>query len=418
MGRVKKPLVVLLIISVTLTLFVPMLYAAPVQSEPLAADYHSTMTALQLGGSFAEIVAIAIDPALVLAVFSVIGYLGRNDIIPLGDSAFAMRLMSLPVSDFGMMIFFLVIAAVKIVLSITRGTELINKAFLSKPEFCLAVLSVCGSSFTSVFAAPAAAAGNDSANVAVLALIAIVSAVGGFLILHVIGTMMKGADAAAFIFALIPGTFQFIQLGKAGTTVGFVLLAIFAPWAAAVTGAAVLLIAVLTYGLTYRLQRYFSHIYISPLLNTVYTFLFKKSKDFPLVMKKVPSYISENFPNMRFCHEAFVLHGIPGIPAREMMYLIQDEAGVNHLCRRKHPLKWEEVEFDPESLYGAPQFRFLMLYSDEVFKKSKVKIVLRRELNTCFDSIRVMLRFTESPLYTAKMQKKLQKSNNLTEVHK
>ncbi|MCL2634727.1 MAG: hypothetical protein FWD34_09475 [Oscillospiraceae bacterium] len=377
------------------------------------ADYLTGITGLLgLGGGFAETVSLSIDPTITLSVLSITGYLANAEVIDLGNSFLSRRLTDLPIANLPAAIFLTLIALTKLFLSSTLSTQIASDAFIAKAEHVVGAVSVCGISFLSLFSMTSFAAEtaviltpDNSVATALLTGISFITSFFSFITFFVIRVMIKGAEAAIAISSLFPGLFQFLQFGKNGLVITYGVLSVTEPMVSSVIGGVIVVSAFLLYRVTRRLERYFRRIYVAPFINSVFMFILKQ--DVPLVIKKTPSYIKENFPDLWLCQEAFVLGGVNGVAKRDMVYLVCS-GHKTYLCRRRTiPWKWHIWDYPMEHLYGEKQFRFLMLYSGEAgHKKAYIKIVMRRELNKQYDTLMQMCRFMESPRDIEKREKK------------
>ncbi|MCL2754842.1 MAG: hypothetical protein FWD35_03865 [Oscillospiraceae bacterium] len=405
----------------------------------VSTDLNAVFNSMLVLSGFEQISQISADPAISVAVLSVVGLLQNSDGIDLGDSNFVNRAASLPTAGIVLAILTSLLALARIILPLFPPTDTAYIAFLKPVEKILGMVTLVLLSFDPIYGNTAestellvslsSATSNDTIKIAVMTAIGFGSATISLGIFAIIQNFLKGIDAAIFlIFALILPLFPFVRLGQFGLIILYIALCIFLAPVAIVIGIAWLIIATLLFRYMKRLERYFKQIYVKPFMNSTYKWLFKKDPEFPIIIKKrLPKFVAETFPSMRICQEAFILKGIAPLPARERVYLVQDSAGETHICRRKwYYFGWEVKGLNMTALYGDPQFRFLMFYSmddhseaayaqfvnkdgttnyKKLFKKARVKIVLRRELNKSFDVLLMSMRYNEAPLNIARRQK-------------
>jgi len=417
------------------TLIMSDTFAPDAPNEPNPFDPDTVISSVMFVSGFPQIMQISIDPAIALSILSVVGLIHNEGWLDLGNSGFVNTASALPTANLVMVILLILFALTRSGLDLTRVSSLLDEAFLERANQIIGIIVVVVMNFSHFYASDSAAVefatmsanNNEFSSVIILTFLGFVSSGFSLVTFGLVRSLMSGVNAAIFIFGLIPGTFQILKVCKVSLILFYALLCAFFAPVAVVIGIIILVAAILLFRIMRRLECYYKQIYVKPFVNSVYKWAFKKNtreNDFPMVIKRLPKYVRETFPDMKICQEAFILRGIPNIAARERAYLVHDNAGETHICWRKwYYFGWNTVGLNMEALYGDPQFRFLMLYSVEehvlnkkgepddkkTFKRARVKIVLRRELNEQFDYLMMMLRFYESPLNVARRKKAMEK---------
>jgi hypothetical protein len=444
---IKTAVLILLMLSIVMSVAVVMTSGATPATVPVPENAVSgtactmpspfepdeLLRTFAYASGFPQVIQVGIDPAISLSILSVVGMVHNYSWIDLGDSNFVHTAAGLPTSNWFMVILLVLFALTRSGLDLTRVSALLDEAFLARANEVLGAVMTVVMSFAPVYGRDSAVAeyvtmsvSNNFSATAILAVLGFVSAVLGLATFAVIQSLMGGINAAIFIFGLIPGSFQILKLCKSGGVILYALLCAFLAPAAVALGVMILITAILLFRIMRRLECYYKQIYVKPFINSVYKWAFRKNKEgdeFPLVIKKLPKFVRETFPEIKICQEAFVLRGIPNVPVRERVYLIHDGTQT-HICWRKwYYFGWNVAGINMDALYGDPQFRFLMLYTvgehflnikgepddKKTLKHAKVKIVLRRELNEQFDFLKVVLRFHESPLNVERRRKAAEK---------
>ncbi|MCL1878466.1 MAG: hypothetical protein FWF80_06380 [Defluviitaleaceae bacterium] len=211
----------------------------------------SEFVILQLVGVFAPLVALAASPFIALAVLSGVGWLLSAGHVSAEWIPMSETLMGLPISNMYFFIFMLVVVSVKYAMGTTAVSNLLNEATIKRAETFVGVFACTVGTYMitrdlttteALYAAGTEAAisfarwgGLQLAQYLGSVAISLAFAALAFVASGIVGLVNDGLDALfGVILAPIPGaTFLYTNF-RFATIIGLMLLALFAPWIAAV----------------------------------------------------------------------------------------------------------------------------------------------------------------------------------------
>ena len=346
--------------------------AAAAGEPPVWANITGLLYHLGIVDEFTRAVSMGIDPLITLLAVSIQG----------GASTWAIVVLAIVIIS-------------KIALNSFRGSKVVCDAFLGQAEDVIGLAAVLIVGFLNtppLVSAYASASGGAISNAALGASSILVS-LGGSAIYYAVRVLVRGVDAIGYLYALIPGGFAISQWVRQALAAIYVFITIALPYVAAAIGFIILIIAIILFGKSFRLQKYFRSIYIYPFLRGV----FKRGESPPLIISRPYRYLVERFPGMKLCQEAFALKGIGSLKKRQRVFLVACDDRT-YLCRKPFLRSWEVIDFPMDELYAAQRMRFMQIYSrDGGSMRPKVSLVLRRELNKRYEEIRSICGFQIPP---------------------
>ncbi|MCL2356520.1 MAG: hypothetical protein FWC70_05065 [Defluviitaleaceae bacterium] len=358
---------------------------------------------LQLVGVFGPIIALASSPFIALTVLSGMGWLLNAEVIPAEWIPLAEPLMNLPISNLYFFIFMLVVVGIKYALGTTAASNLFNEATLKRVETFVGVfvctvgtymvtrdittteaLRAAGTDAAFTFARQG---GLMAAQHVVSVGVSVAFAVIAFVKAGIVGLVNDALDAFAGMFLVfVPGgTFLYTNF-RFVTVIGLTLIALFAPWIAAIFAGIIFIISVILARPAYRLQRYYKNIYAKPVFN----FLFKTYKP-SLLPKKMPRAVAEEFSNPSICIEAYSAGGIYELPhsssdsvyyvfkKRERCWFVR-EGDTNYIFVKRFLHAPRRLEIT-SPLCVEKCFRFVKIFTDWHLpdKQRGINLIIRRE---------------------------------------
>jgi|GEM_PF-1152363 len=367
-------------------IFLATISASVVFGSPFTAGDVGDLTSdtfLVLGGIFAPLIAMSCSPFIALTILSGLGTFLNSGVvnpenIPLSDA-----LMQLPISQSSFFIVLLIITLLKYGLSLLSKFKVLSDATLGKVEGWVGTICTIGGAFliataTNVYASEAL--GAASSEIGAFApfltnLIGVVVAALAYIVFFVIRTMMTAIGVLGLLVSPIPGLTGLI------TTLKHILVAIYTwislanPAAASVIGLIILLAACLVFGKTRRLVTYYRRIYLIPFAGSI----FRKDYTVPLMPRKIPRRVAEEFGDIEICIESFSQNRSTMLHKRERCLFVR-AGGSNYIFKRRPLGKVIRIELSTET-YVEKTFGFVRVftYGASQTKYKIVNVAIRRE---------------------------------------
>lgn len=356
-----------------------------------------------LGGAFAPLVGIGGSPLITLTMLSGAGTLLNEGIVNPEHIPLSGMLMALPISNLYVLIGLALVTGAKFALSLSSTTKLFSDATLGTIERVLGIVCSIGGVLvitfaTTVYAAEIAATSSSAGigRVVLTIIISFVSALIAYVIYVVVRTMVSAGDACATIVLFVfPGATAAVVVIKHITIALYSLLIIFFPAVAVFFGIIVVAIACLMFGRTKRMERYYKHIYLFPLLNRI----FRKDYRVPLVPKKLPYGIAEEFDTVELCIECFFMNKKLKLYKRETCWFVRSN-GINYIFKKRLFGKAIKIEVPTEAYIERPYifgywskkikpYLYLKIFTDEAqpTKQRLINAIIRREHGKSFEEL-------------------------------
>jgi len=362
----------------------------------------------ELSGAFAPFVSMCGSPFIALTVLSGAGSLFNSGVLSPANIPFSETLTQLPISRTGVFITLLSITIVKFLLSILGPSKVFSDATLGKLENYVGTVCTVGGAFlltsiTTAYAANVATFNLDNVNVGafistkayaadvvtlhlgnagfwtyiVTNIIAFFLAVSAYAVYVVIKTMILAVDILAFLLSPIPGTTSIFTFFKYLIMSLYTWYTLSNPFVASVIGLICLVIAFLVFRKARRLEIYYRKIYLIPLFNA----LFRKGRSVPLVPKKLPYGLRNEFNSVDICVQCFFMNKGSAFYKRELCYFVRAD-GVNFLFKKRLFGKVIKTDISSDA-YIEKTFRFIRIFTDETSpaEKRKISVVVSREHN-------------------------------------
>lgn len=333
-----------------------------------------------LVGIFAPLVAVGSSPFIALAVLSGAGWLLNAEVIPYAWIPMSEILMGLPISNMTFFLLMVGVIVIKYLLGTNAATEIINQSTIKRIESIVGVFAATTGAYmisrdlTTTDAMLAAGTDVARSTARSIAFSAVVAAFA-FAQTTIITIVNDAIDALLnLIVAPIPGGTFLITNARLLTFGGLVVLAIFAPWIAAVVGTVILIVSIIVARPAHRMQRYYRNIYVKPALNTVF-----KSYIPQLVPKKLPRPVGKEFHNPCVCIEGYFMNKTKGFKKRERCWLVREERK-NYLVSKGWFGRVNKLEIT-DTLCIEKHFRYVQLFTDWHLneKNRSINFVIRRE---------------------------------------
>ena len=338
-----------------------------------------------LGGVFSPLIGIGGSPFIALTMLSGAGSLLNSgklntEKIPLSDS-----LMSLPIANMGVFVILLIFTLIKFILSMMGASKMFYDVTFGKFEDLIGVVCSVGCAFllsnnTSINPAEVTFVSTSNVipnSILFMNVIAIVCAALSYLVYILMRTMIAALDVLAFLFSPIPGSSAFITILKHIIVSAYIWVSITNPAVSIVIGLILIIIACFVYKSAKRLELYYRKIYLIPFVNAI----FRSRHIIPLIPKRMPRGVSDEFPKIDICIESFFMNRGLRLKKRELCYFIKS-GDSNYIFKKRIFGKTIKIELPIDTFIEKPFiFRFLRIFTDEQLRDSQrsVSIVISRE---------------------------------------
>jgi len=344
-----------------------------------------------MSGSFAPLVSVSGNPFIVLTALSGTGTLLNAEVIDVDNISIARVLMALPISSIGIFIALLLVTIVKYLLSLPTSTKIFSDAVLGRADsvvgaVCVVGISLLASQTTMVYASEVATVTVGDVGIVssiITGVISFVFMVASFAMYISVRTMINAIDILAFLLAPIPGSSAVFTIVKNSSVILYILMAFIFPVIATIIGIILVIISFFVFRYAKRLELYYKRVYLIPFFNSI----FRRKHVIPLIPKKLPRGVAEEFDDIKLCIECFFMNKTTPLYKRERCYFVRS-GEVNYIYKKRLFGKTIKVKVSDET-YIEKLFRFLKIFTHEelVEKERNINIVVRREHSKNWDDI-------------------------------
>ena len=348
-----------------------------------------------LTGVFAPLIAMSSSPFIALTIMSGMGTFLNLGMIDSTNIPLADIIMQLPISRLEVFIALFAITAIKYLLSLISVSKIFCDATLGQIEnYTGTAIAAAGAfiltSTTSVYAASAYTSDNGFFAILLTNIIAFLVSALAYVVYVVMKTMIRAIDILAFLVSPIPGaTFLF-------TNIKYILVGIFAwnalsnPFVTSILGILILFAAFLVFKAAKRIELYYRHIYLKPLISS----LFGKGYFVSILPNKIPRIITKEFDNISVCLKGFFMNKTTSFYKRELCYFVRAN-GTNYLFKKRlfgKKIKIEvmdDIYIEKCTVISKRFTLYIRIFTDKGMhiNSRKIHLVLRREYSQIIDKL-------------------------------